>query len=80
MNKREIQDIKDNIKMYKKRLSTIQPHLSPEKYTLNETFNKLLVEKAILRDKLTNKAPTFFNKLLRKLNANKRELICDYFK
>lgn len=80
MNKREIENIKNNIRKCKMRLQTIQPHLTPEKITLNETFNKLLIEKAVLRDKLLHKPPTFFKKLVRKLNCGQRELICDYFK
>ena len=80
MNKKQAEDIKDAINMCKMRLKTIQPHLTPEKTTLNETFNKLLIEKAILRDKLLNKSPSFLSRLARKVNFGKKELICDYFK
>ena len=57
------------------RLKTIQPHLKSEKSSLNESFNKLLIEKAILRDKLINKKASFLSKLLKKINSGKKELI-----
>lgn len=79
MNKTQEQEIKNTINMYKMRLKTIQPHLTPEKVSLNETFNKLLIEKAILRNKLVHKEPTFLQKLAKKVRGNRRELICDYF-
>lgn len=80
MNKRQIEDIKDSMNMCKMRLKTIQPHLSPEKTSLNESFNKLLIEKAILRDKLMHKSPSLFSRLIKKVSIGKKELICDYFK
>ena len=80
MNKKQIEDIQDSINMCKMRLKTIQPHLTPEKTALNESFNKLLIEKAILRDKLTHKSPSLFARLIKKVNPSKKVLICDYFK
>lgn len=79
MNKKEIESIKDSIKMHNNRLRTIQPHLKEDNSTLNETFNKLLIEKAVLRDKLNHKAPSLFTKIVKKIKGGKRELICDYF-
>ena len=72
MNKREAENIQNSINMCKMRLKTIQPHLTPEKTTLNETFNRLLIEKAILRDKLLKKSPSFLTKLARKVNLGKK--------
>lgn len=81
MNKRQQDEIKSSIRMCKLRLQTIQPHLTDEKPALNESFNRLLIEKAVLRDKLLHKEPSFLSKLARKVRTyNKRELICDYFK
>lgn len=81
MNGREAENIKEAINMCKMRLKTIQPHLTPEKPSLNESFNKLLIEKAILRDKLMHKSPSLFKKLVKKIRSNgNKELICDYFK
>lgn len=81
MNSKTKQKIKDSIRMCKLRLNTIKPHLSEDKLVLNESYNRLLIEKAILRDKLIHKEPSFLSKLVKKVKtANKRELICDYFK
>ena len=80
MNKKQIEDIQDSINMCKMRLKTIQPHLTPEKTALNESFNKLLIEKAILRDRLMHKSPYLFKNLIKKVTSHKKELICDYFK
>lgn len=81
MNKRQQEEIKSSIRMCKLRLQTIQPHLTDEKLALNESFNRLLIEKAVLRDKLLHKEPSFLSRLARKVRTyNKKELICDYFK
>ena len=80
MNRKQIKEIKNTIQMCKMRLTTIKPHLTEEKTALNESFNKLLIEKAILRDKLLHKSPSFLSKLVKKFNSGKKELICDYFK
>ena len=80
MNKREAENIQYSINMCKMRLKTIQPHLTPEKTALNESFNKLLIEKAILRDRLMHKSPSLFKNLIKKVTSHKKELICDYFK
>ena len=79
MNKQKIEDIKSEINMCNMRLKTIMPHLTAEKTALNESFNKLLIQKAILRDKLAHKSPSFLEKITKKFR-NKHELICDYFK
>ena len=80
MNRKQKEEIQKSIRMCKLRLQTIKPHLTEEKRALNESFNKLLIEKAILRDKLMRKEPTFIEKLAKKFSNNKQELICDYFK
>ncbi len=80
MNRKQAEEIKESIQMCKMRLKTIQPHLTAEKTALNESFNKLLIQKAILRDKLLNKKISFLDKLVKKVKSQKRELICDFFK
>ena len=79
MNKKKSEEIKESIQICKMRLLTIKPHLTDDKTALNESFNKLLIEKAILRDKLMRKAPSFVEKLMKKIKPKKKELICDYF-
>ncbi len=79
MKRTKEEEIKESIRMCKLRLNTIKPHLSDDKPVLNESFNKLLIEKAILRDKLMHKEPSFLSKLIKKVKSNHKELICDYF-
>ncbi len=79
MNKQQINKIKDSIRTCNLKLQTIKPHLGDNKPVLNENFNKILIEKAILRDKLLHKEVPLLTKLARKING-KKELICDYFK
>ncbi len=79
MNKKQKEEIKNSIDMCMNRLRTIHPHLSEEKTLLNESFNKLLIEKAILKQKLHPKKMSVISKILKKIGASKRELICDYF-
>ena len=79
MNRKKAEEIINSIEMCKMRLRTIQPHLTEEKTALNESFNKLLIEKAILRNKLADKKISFFGQLIKKLKPAKKELICDYF-
>ncbi len=75
------EEIKESLNTCKLKLHTIMPHLKDEKSQLNETFNKLLIEKAILRDKLMKKNTcSFLSKIIKKVRNNKKELICDYFK
>ena len=49
------------------------------KYSINDK-NKLLIEKAILKDELKQKTDSFLIRMLKKINHRKKELICDYFK
>ena len=79
MNKHKIEDIKAEINICNMRLKTIMPHLTQDKVALNESFNRLLIQKAVLKDKLTYKSPSFIQKISKKF-SNNRELICDYFK
>lgn len=79
MNKKKAEEIKEAIQTCKMRLLTIKPHLSDDKTALNESFNKLLIEKAILRDKLMKKNSSFLSKLIKKIKSEPKQLICDYF-
>ncbi len=80
MNKKQVKDIKDSIRICNMKLNTILPHLTDDKKILNENYNQILIEKAVLRDKLMYKSPSFIEKILKKVNGRKKELICDYFK
>lgn len=79
MNRKKAQEIKEAIQTCKMRLLTIKPHLSDDRSGLNESFNKLLIEKAVLRDSLKMKKISFLSNIIKKFKKEKRELICDYF-
>ena len=68
------------IERFKDEPLLVEKLFEDEKPVLNESFNKLLVEKAVLRHQLMYKEPSFLSKLAKKVrNYGKRELICDYF-
>ncbi len=80
MNKKQARELKNSIRICQMKLETIRPHLKGEKPILNESYNQILIQKAIMRDKLMRKEPSFWDKLIRKVSNPKKELICDYFK
>ena len=81
MRNKETEELKNSINMCKIKLRTIIPYLTENKPALNRKFNQILIEKAVLRDKLINKETPLFVKLAKKINSNqKQKLICDYFK
>lgn len=79
MKKNDIDNIKESIMMCKIRLRNLQPYIKNSE-KISQSYNKVLVEKAILRDKVLHKEPTFLQKLARKIAPKKQKLICDYFK
>jgi len=80
MNRKQAQELKNSIRICRMKLETIRPHLKGEKPILNESYNQILIQKAILSDKLRHNEPSFFTKLMKKISSPKKELICDYFK
>lgn len=80
MNKKNSDELKKSINMCRMQLNAILPHLSDNKPVLNKKFNQILIEKAILREKLLKKELPFFVKLAKKIKpCLKKEFICDYF-
>ncbi len=79
MNNKTKEELKDALRRCKLKLNTLKPHLKEDKTFLNESYNKLLIEKAILKEKIMHKEPSFLMKLVKKIQHNKKELICDYF-
>lgn len=79
MKNENAEKIKHDILLCKMRLKTLEPHIqnSPN---LSEIYNKVIIEKACLRENLKqHRKPTLFDKF-KTLFANKREKrICDYF-
>ena len=83
MSKQETAKIRQALNMCKIKIKTILPYLGENKPILNQTYNKLLIDKAVLNDKLRKINPPFFIRLINKLKINtnmpKKRLICDYF-
>ncbi len=80
MNRKQAQELKNSIRICKMKLETIRPHLKGEKPLLNESYNQILIQKAVMRDKFQHKEISFFTKLMKKISNPKKECICDYFK
>ena len=79
MKKEDLDTIKESIMMCKIRLRNMQPYIKTSE-KISQTYNKVLIEKAVLREKALYKEPTLMQKLARKLAPKKKKLICDYFK
>jgi len=79
MKKEDLNTIKESIMMCKIRLRNMQPYIKTSE-KISQTYNKVLVEKAVLREKVLHKEPTLMQKLTRKFAPKKKKLICDYFK
>jgi len=80
MNKRESDKIKLAIQMCEVKIQKLAPYIKDNKPALNQEYNRLLIEKAVLKDKLKNKKVPLFEKLARKIFKREKTLICDYFK
>ena len=81
MKKREADRIRNLIRMCEVKLHRLEPYLNGEKPALNEAYNKILIEKAVLRDKLQQKELHFLAKFADRLIPKmEKNLICDYFK
>lgn len=78
MKQNEIDNIKHAMMLCQMRLKNLQPHLEHSS-NLSEIYNRVLVEKAILRNELTQEKPSFFEKIINKLVVRKKKRICDYF-
>ena len=80
MSNKSIKKLKSSISECEMKLNAIAPHLSENKPILNRKFNQLLVEKAVLYDKLKKENVPLFAKFVAKFHPKlKKERICDYF-
>ena len=79
MKKEDLNNIKESIMMCKIRLRNMQPYIKTSE-KISQSYNKVLIEKAVLREKALHKEPTLMEKLVRKVAPRKKKLICDYFK
>ncbi len=78
MKQNEIDNIKHSMVFCQMRLKNLKPHIESST-SLNEIYNKVLIEKAVLREKLKQENTSVFEKLLNKFFRKKNKKICDYF-
>lgn len=79
MNNSEAQKIRGSVKMCEIKLERIRPLLKGNKPLLNAAYNRILIDKAVLCDKLKRKNRLGFIEKVKKLFNRKKELICDWF-
>ncbi len=79
MKQNEIDNIRGAIILCQMRLKNLRPHIE-NSASLSEIYNRVLVEKAVLRKDFTTKQDSLVKKIFNKFFAKKEKLICDYFK
>lgn len=78
MKQNEIDNIKHAMLLCNMRLRNLQPHIEHSS-NLSEIYNRVLVEKAILRNELTGERHSFIEKIVNKFFKKKEKRICDYY-
>lgn len=78
MKQSEIDNIKHAMMLCQMRLRNLKPHVE-NSANLSEIYNKVLIEKAILRKKVTDSKNTLLRKFVNKFFLKREKLICDYF-
>lgn len=63
----------------KQQLEKLKPQIATSKLS-NDFYNKILIEKAVLKKQLDTVSKTKISKLFDKIFKPKSKLICDYFK
>lgn len=78
MKHENAEKIKHDILLCKMRIKSLEPHIQNSQ-NLSEIYNKVIIEKACLREKLKqNQRPTLFDRF-KTLFTKKEKRICDYF-
>lgn len=80
MNNKKRNELKNSIRICNLKINTIRKHLNDDKPMLNESYNRLLIEKAALCAELNTKKKSVLSELMRKICKPQKQLICDYFK
>ena len=75
----EIEKIIAEIFYKKRQLEQLAPYTTVSEIS-NNFYNKILVEKAILKKKLDTVSESFMSKLVKRFFTPKKKLISDYFK
>ncbi|MDD3236580.1 MAG: hypothetical protein PHV37_00605 [Candidatus Gastranaerophilales bacterium] len=78
MKQNEIDNIRHGMLVCQMRLKNLQPHIEHSS-NLSEIYNKVLIEKAILRKELTKEHKGFIQKFIDKFAKKPTKRICDYF-
>lgn len=78
MKQNEIDKIKQSIMLCQMRMKNLRPHID-ESSNLSEIYNKALIEKAVLKNKLKNENRSIWQAILAKFSVKKTKKICDYF-
>lgn len=78
MKQNEIDHIRHAMLCCQMRLKNLEPY-SENSSNLSEIYNKVLIEKAVLRNQLVEQKITFLQKLFNKFFVKNEKKICDYF-
>lgn len=78
MKQNEIDNIRHAMLLCQMRLKNLQPHIE-HSANLSEIYNRVLVEKAILRNELTGEKDSFIKTIVDKFFKKKEKRICDYY-
>ncbi len=78
MKQNEIDNIRHAMLCCQLRLKNLKPHIE-QSSNLSEIYNKVLVEKAILRNELIEQKPSLLQKIVNKFFVKNEKRICDYF-
>lgn len=80
-NKEKEKRLKQTMAMLKIKIENLKPHIE-ESDRLNSMYNKLLIEKAIIKNELDNskrRKNRFFEKISKLIRPKDKKLISDYF-
>ncbi len=70
--------LKQTMAILKIKIEKLKPHID-ESERLNSMYNKMLIEKAILKNEIDKTSPTFFQKFTKMFRPRNKKLISDYF-
>lgn len=78
MKQNDIDSVRNAMLLCQMRMKNLQPHIE-QSSNLSEIYNRVLIEKAVLKTQLTREKPSLFKKIINKFFASKEKRICDYF-
>ncbi len=78
MSNKRVSQIRQSILKYNTELMRLQPKLDSSEY-VNEKYNKILLQKAILKKELDDLQKPLFKKIVHIFKSEKEKKISDYF-